>query len=179
LLSITPQITEIINMKLTSIITNHLENRLRQQIKVRSSFRLLSIASLLFSGICLSTTDAAFADNCKDVSISIKNLHGGRVSVQKVEYKDEGKLRTEFMLGLDGRQFLESNQRMTKIQNLEFVGNEQTFLKVTYIRGVTNNGDDGVGTAGVGGTGVIGVEDVAFSPAFVCKKGRSITVFLQ
>jgi hypothetical protein len=165
-------------MKLTSIITNHLESRLSQQIKVRSSFRLLSIVLLLFSGICFSTTDAAFADNCKDVSITITNKHGGRVLVQKVEYKDEGKLRTEVMLGLDGRQFLESNQRMTKIQNLEFVGNEQTFLKVTYTRGVTNNGDDGLGSAGIG-TAVIGVEDVAFSPTFVCEKGRSITVFLQ
>jgi hypothetical protein len=165
-------------MKPTSIIPSRLGNRLRQQIKVRSSFRLLSIVSLLFSGICLSTTDAAFADNCKDVSITIRNKHGGRVLVQKVQYKDENKVRTEVMLGLDGRQYLESNQGMTKTQNLEFVGNEQTFIIVTYTRGVTNNGDDGLGSPGFG-TAVLGVEDVAFSPAFVCKKGRSITVVLQ
>jgi hypothetical protein len=167
-------------MKLTSIITNHLESRLSQQIKVRSSFRLLSIASLLFSGVCLSTTDVAFADNCRNVSITIKNQHGGRVLVQKVEYRDfdTDKFRTEFMLGLDGRQFLESNQSMTKTQNLEFVGNEQTFLKVTYLRG-TNNGDNDVSTAGVGGIGVAGKGDVAVSPVFVCKKGGSITVFLR
>jgi hypothetical protein len=167
-------------MKLTSTI-NHLESRLSQQIKVRSSFRLLSIASLLFSGVCLSTTEAAFADNCRNVSISIKNQHGGRVLVEKVEYRDfdTDKFRTEFMLGLDGRQFLESNQSMTKTQNLEFVGNERTFLKVTYLRGTTNNGDNGVVPAGVGGIGVAGTQDVAVSPVFVCKKGGSITVFLR
>jgi hypothetical protein len=158
-------------MKLTSIIPSRLENRLRQQIKVRSSFRLLSIASLLFSGICLGTTDAAFAgiqdfkDHCRNVEIRIINRHPVAISVIKVEYVDKGKLVTQDMLGTTGSKTIEPIHIFTTDQKLKFVRDKLTFIKVTYVKGTAANG--------------AGILDSYRTPEFICKNGSIHTLELK
>jgi hypothetical protein len=147
------------NMKLIPILPNRLENRPRQQIKVRSSFRFLSIASLLFSGICLGTTDAAFAnigDHCKNVEIRIINRHPVAISVIKVEYYKDGLVATD-MLEAINRRTIEPIHMLNKVENLKFVRDKLTFLKATYIKGIAANGS--------------AILHSYRTPEFVCKNG--------
>jgi hypothetical protein len=72
--------------------------RLRQQVKVQPPTKLLShknilISSLLMFGICLGTTNPAFAlgCTCKDVKITLKNASDDTIKVTKFEYKDVDK----------------------------------------------------------------------------------------
>jgi hypothetical protein len=140
-------------------------SHLIERVRVRPSVRFLTIASLLLSGVCIGTTEAALADNCKNVSIKLVNKNSSVITLQKVEYMDFGKnkFRTEFMFGLDGIQSLGPNQAFTKVQNLEFVGNETTFFRITYLNNVFTGQTQHIFT----------------SPVFTCTNNIDRTVLLE
>jgi hypothetical protein len=128
-------------MKFISNSIDRPQNRLHQQVTVQPPTKLLShknvlISWLLMVGICLGTTNPAFAlgDKCKNVKITVKNSTGDAVKITKFEYeeKDKNKFRTELLLGVDGREFLNPNKFFTKVRDLAFVGGDLTSFRVTF-----------------------------------------------
>jgi hypothetical protein len=103
-----------------------------------------SIASLLLWGICFGTNGEAFArDVCKDVNITITNgtLNKDEIKITKFEYFDKtaGKHRTENLLGLDGREFLNPGKSFTTQRNLQHIHNDLTSFKVSFQRKKIND----------------------------------------
>jgi hypothetical protein len=93
------------------------------------------VSSLLVFGVYLANADTAFArDVCKNVKITITNTTPDTIKVKKFEYfdADKNKFRTENLLGVDGREILDSNKSFTTTRNLGQVGNDTTAFKVTY-----------------------------------------------
>jgi hypothetical protein len=157
----------------------------RQRVNIRSLFNFsigknVLLASLLLSGTFPIAAEPAFAlgDKCKDVKITLKNISSDTLEVTKVEYKDfkKDKLRTEFMLGISvlnilypyGVEYIDPGKSYTRTRNLEFVGNDETFILVRY-RHVRD------------ANGVALNQGILFSPPnrFVCKNNSSHTVELK
>jgi hypothetical protein len=151
-------------------LISNLVKRLKIQQPARSSIdRSVLISSLLMVGICLSTTSPAFAlgDKCKNVKITVKNSTGDAVKITKFEYeeKDKNKFRTELLLGVDGREFLNPNKFFTKVRDLAFVGGDLTSFRVTFQRKV-------------GGT-LFEKSEKFTTPNFVCKNESTHLVDLK
>jgi hypothetical protein len=157
-----------------SNLIDRLENRLRQRVQFQQSVRFLNNKSLLISslflcGICLGTTNPAFAlgDKCKNVKITVKNSTGDAVKITKFEYeeKDKNKFRTELLLGLDGREFLNPNKLFTKVRDLAFIGGDLTSFRVTFQKKI-------------GGT--LFEKSTSFTtPDFICKNDSTHIVDLK
>jgi hypothetical protein len=161
-------------MKLISNLINRPQDRLHQLVKVQPPAKLLShknvlISSLLMFGICLGTTNPAFAlgDKCKNVKITVKNSTGDAVKITKFEYeeKDKNKFRTELLLGVDGREFLNPNKLFTKVRDLAFVGGDLTSFRVTFQRKI-------------GGT-LFEKSNTFTTPDFTCKNDSAHIVDLK
>jgi hypothetical protein len=127
-------------MKLISTFFNCSKDRLSQGVKVQPPVNFFNsksalIASLLLCGVCLATTDPVFAnDKCNDVRITLVNKSSNTIKITKFEYQDfdKDKLRTEFLLGVDGREFLDPTSSFRTTRNLAFIGNDRTFFKIQY-----------------------------------------------
>jgi hypothetical protein len=164
-----------ITMKLISNPIDRPENSLHhQRIKAQQPVRFMNnknvlISLLLMYGICLSTTNSAFAlgDKCKNVKITVKNSTGDAVKITKFEYeeKDKNKFRTELLLGVDGREFLNPTKLFTKVRDLAFVGGDLTSFRVTFQRKI-------------GGT-LFEKSTTFTTPDFVCKNDSAHIVDLK
>jgi hypothetical protein len=116
-------------------------NRIVERIKVQPpaiflSIASISIASLLLCGIGIGKPDPAFAasDNCKNVNITLKNASNDTIKVTKFEYKDvdKNKFRTELLLGINGKEFINPRKSFSKVRDLEKVKGDLTSFRVTY-----------------------------------------------
>ncbi|WP_310429477.1 hypothetical protein [Chamaesiphon sp. VAR_48_metabat_135_sub] len=150
-------------------LISNLISRVKFQPPVRlSSNKKALLSSLLLFGIFLSTTDRAFArDVCKDVKITLVNKASDTIKITKFEYKDidKNKFRTELILGINGREFLNPRKSFTDTRNLEFVGNDETLFRVTYEKKI-------------GGT-KFEPPITKTTPKFTCRNGSSHTVELD
>jgi hypothetical protein len=116
-------------------------NRIVDRLKLQPpgiflSIGSISIASLLLCGIVTSKPDSAFAakDNCKDVKITLKNASNDTIKVTKFEYKDvdKNKFRTELVLGINGKEFINPRKSFSKVRDLERIKGDLTSFRVTY-----------------------------------------------
>jgi hypothetical protein len=116
-------------------------DRARQCIQVRPPAILLSIASvsigsLLLCGIGIGKPDPAFAlgGTCKNVGITLKNASDDTIKVTKFEYKDldANKFRTELILGVNGKEFINPRKSFTKFRDLRIDRGDLTSFRVTY-----------------------------------------------
>jgi hypothetical protein len=142
-------------MKLISSLIYCLGDRLRQEVEVQPQAIFLNnssafMTSLLVWGICLSTTGAALArDVCKDVRIIVRNGTPDTIKITKLEYFDfnKNKFRTEGLLNLFDILEIKGSDSPPVVfvpvslipQNLSFVGNDLTLLKITYRHKIGGN----------------------------------------
>jgi hypothetical protein len=129
-------------MKLISTLIDRAGDKLYQRIKVRPpaifiSIASVSIASLLLCGIGIGKPDPAFAlgGTCKDVQITLKNASNDTIKVTKFEYKDvdKNKFRTELLLGVNGKEFINPRKSFSKVRDLEKINRgDLTSFRVTY-----------------------------------------------
>jgi hypothetical protein len=152
-------------IKLISTLANPIKLQAQtKSLRLKGSMAI----SLLVFGLCLVTTDRAFArDVCKNVNIKIQNGTADVVKVTKFEYFDfdKNKFRTENLLGLNGQEKLNSNKSFSITRNLQQVGNDKTKFRVTYQHqqgGIKFESPVSVTTA-----------------AFICKDGSSHPVLLN
>jgi hypothetical protein len=129
-------------MKRISTLIDRAGDRLYQQIRIRppaifSGIASVSIASLFLCGIGISKPNPAFAASgtCKDVQITLKNASNDTIKVTKFEYKDvdENKFRTELILGINGKEFINPRKSVAKVRDLGKINRgDLTSFRVTY-----------------------------------------------
>jgi hypothetical protein len=100
------------------------------------NFKSLILLSLSIATIVGSATQAAAADVCENVSITIENGTNDPIKVTKFEYQDTSAVgkpfRTENLLGIDGQEKLNVGKSFTKKRDLRSIKNELTRFRVTY-----------------------------------------------
>jgi hypothetical protein len=115
-------------------------NRIVDRIKVQPpaiflSIASVSIASLLLCGIGLTKPDPAFARSKCEPFITLKNVSNDTIKVTKFEYKDldKNKFRTELILGVNGKEFINPRKSFGKRRVLGKINiDDLTSFRVTY-----------------------------------------------
>ena len=69
---------------------------------------------------------------CENFTIILVNNVGHKIKVDKFQYRDGSRWKTENLLGVDGHKKLDIGQSWSKTRNLGGIGNEQTRFRVTY-----------------------------------------------
>jgi hypothetical protein len=115
-------------------------NRIVDRIKFQTpaiflSIASVSIASLLLCGIGIGKPDPAFAANKCEPFITLKNVSNDTIKVTKFEYKDldKNKFRTELILGVNGKEFINPRKSFGKRRVLGKINTgDLTSFRVTY-----------------------------------------------
>ena len=83
--------------------------------------------------LAFALSQAAPAQTCDNVRITIKNSTSDEIKVKRLEYADGATFFTETgIFGVDGFQKLNPNQSVPFTRDLEHVGGSTTRIRVTY-----------------------------------------------